>query len=201
MWKAGSRRYVIHSWLWNGNFSTVVFVALTNALLLSCTKICHLSFSRCAEWWSMESLILYLLSSGTSLGTSGSRNWPVISPAWKLETSLYQFYSWHPRCLKFSTHLRIKGRLAGFLVYCLKIPPNRYYGRRFNLSSSTVKYLLNGKIENIHIFVLTYDEEMRSLFWYRPNVESFDDLNQYFSSSIHEDYLEVHSRAIFECNL
>lgn len=49
-------------------------VVIIDVLLVSCTEACGIAFSGRSVWWSMGSLKLQLLSSGTDLGAKRSRN-------------------------------------------------------------------------------------------------------------------------------
>lgn len=66
-----------------------------------------------------------------------------------------------PVLIKSFTLLRVVVRVARDFDIKFENPPDRTYGLSFDVQGYRLNLLLKARGGNIHIFVLTYDEEMQ----------------------------------------
>lgn len=84
------------------------YTVLTDVPSLSCMDVCELTFSWFSAWWSRESLNLQLLSRGTWLSTSGSRNGVLTIFAKTGDLPRPDIILSYLSLLNFSTHLMLE---------------------------------------------------------------------------------------------
>lgn len=138
-------------------------VVAADVLLSSCMEIYELIFSMCSAWWNREFLNLVLLSSGISVGGTGSRSWLFALSALKrrLLSTSYVFDFTLIVCV-FDTSDHSGACRTDVLESSLKVPASTCHGLSLNVSGYPLNLFLNRQRSNIHSPDLMYDEEMCS---------------------------------------
>lgn len=63
-------------------FIEFILLVQTDVFLSLFTETCQSAFAECSVWWSRESPIWQMLSTGLPLGAVGCKNWPLVPSAW-----------------------------------------------------------------------------------------------------------------------
>lgn len=123
----------------------------------------ELAFPGCSVHWNRESLNLLLVSSRTFLGAGNCWDWRSARSDLNPGAIFVQFSSQH--LLEGERSDPSEHREAcreGFSIPCLRHPTNGCNWLNLGLPGYTLNITLNSKARYIHVFVLTYDEGMRS---------------------------------------